>query len=155
MASIFRRFFAVLTVGAMLGLPTFAVADLGYADLESADPNVNAAMKAIDAKDWNKAVDLLTKAVAKDEKNAGLHNLLGYSERNRGNMDASFKHYDRALALDPKHRAAREYVGEAYLMVGNLAKAEEQLAVLDKLCTFSCSEYTKLKTRIAEYKQKK
>jgi len=55
-------------------------------------------------------------------------------------MSLVFKHYNEALRIDPEHRGAHEYLGEAYLMVGNLAKAKEHLAVLDKLCFFPCDE---------------
>lgn len=130
-------------------------ADLGGgAYSEPSDPDVAAAQKAIKDNDWNRAIELLTKAVARDDKNAGIYNMLGYSERQRGNLDAAFKHYERALALDPKHRGAHEYVGEAYLMAGNLEKAEEHLATLDKLCFFPCSEHRDLKAAIAEFKSK-
>lgn len=132
-----------------------ARADIGGSSYsEPSDPDVAAAQKAIKDSNWNQAIELLTKALARDDKNADVHNLLGYSERKRGNVDAAFKYYERALALDPKHRGAHEYVGEAYLMVGNLAKAEEHLAVLDKLCFFPCDQYRDLKAAIAEYKSK-
>ncbi len=39
-------------------------------------------------------------------------------------------------------------------MVGNLAKAKEQLSVLDKLCIFPCDEYSDLKKAIADYERK-
>jgi hypothetical protein len=54
----------------------------------------------------------------------------------------------------PKHRGAHEYIGEAYLMVGNVAKAKEHLAQLDKLCFFGCSEYSELKKAISEHETK-
>jgi hypothetical protein len=38
-------------------------------------------------------------------------------------------------------------------MTGNLAKAEEHLAVLDKLCFLPCEEYRDLKAAIAAYKK--
>ncbi len=65
-----------------------------------------------------------------------LQNLYAYSIRKGPNPDMQlvFKHYEEALRLDPKHRGAHEYIGEAYLMVGNPAKAKEHLAALDKLC---------------------
>jgi DNA-binding SARP family transcriptional activator len=69
-------------------------------------------------------------------------------------MSVVFKHYNQALALDPKHKGAHEYLGEAYLMVGNVAKAKEHLAQLDKLCLFSCSEYTELRKAIARHEKK-
>ena len=122
---------------------------------KAADPDYAKAEKAIKAKDWVVAIDLLTKVATRDEKNADAYNYLGYAERNRGNLDVAFKYYERALSLDPKHLGVREYLGEAYLLAENLPKAEEQLAALDKLCTFSCSEYRELKEKIASYKQKR
>jgi len=64
-------------------------------------------------------------------------------------MSLVFKHYNEALRIDPDHRGAHEYLGEAYLMVGNVAKAKEHLSVLDKLCFFPCDEFTDLKKAIA------
>ena len=37
-------------------------------------------------------------------------------------------------------------------MTGNLPKAEQRLATLDKACTFSCEEYTDLKKAVERYK---
>ena len=117
------------------------------------DPDIVHAQKAIKDKNWDTALELLEKAAARDPKNSDIHNLLGYTERNRGNLNAAFKHYEQALALNPRHRGAHEYIGEAYLMTGNLAKAAEHLARLDKLCLFPCAEYKDLKAAIAKYKQ--
>jgi DNA-binding SARP family transcriptional activator len=69
-------------------------------------------------------------------------------------MSLVFKEYNAALEIDPKHRQAHEYLGEAYLMVGNVAKAREHLAQLDKLCFFPCSEHADLKKAIADYETK-
>jgi tetratricopeptide (TPR) repeat protein len=119
------------------------------------DPDYIKAEKAIEVKDWASSIALLKQVVARDDKNADAYNYLGYAERQRGNLETAFQHYDRALALDPNHLGAREYLGEAYLMADNLPKAEEQLAALDKLCFFPCEEYTELKEKIAGYKQKR
>ena len=62
------------------------------------------------------------------------------------------RYYDEALRIDPQHRGALEYSGELYLMTGNLPKAEERLATLDKACTFSCEEYRDLKRAVERYK---
>jgi hypothetical protein len=40
-------------------------------------------------------------------------------------------------------------------MVGNVAKAKEQLGALDKICLLSCKEYSELKKSIADYEAKK
>ena len=152
-----RRSIAAATLSLVLAVPALVSADIGssggWSDGPTVDADYSAAVKAIEAKEWGRAIELLNKSVARNDKNADAHNLLGYSERKRGNLDVAFKHYERALALDPKHRGAHEYVGEAYLQAGNVTKAEEHLARLDKLCTFGCSEYKELKTAIAVYKK--
>jgi Flp pilus assembly protein TadD len=118
------------------------------------DPDYAAGKAAVEKKDWPHAIELLNKAAAKDARNADIENYLGYSYRNSGQMDLAFKHYEQALSINPKHRGAHEYVGEAYLMVNNVAKAEEHLAALDRLCTLRCEEYTELKEKIVAYKSK-
>ena len=100
------------------------------------------------------AIPLLQKTVAKESKNADAYNLLGYSHRNLGDVEAALTHYGRALELDPKHRGANEYLGELYLELGRLDEAQERLAVLDKACFFGCEEYRELKGLIAAYQAK-
>jgi tetratricopeptide (TPR) repeat protein len=118
------------------------------------DPNYVAGKRAVEAKNWDAALDAFNKAAAKDPRDANVQNYLGYTYRKMGQFDLAFKHYEEALRLNPRHRGAHEYMGEAYLMVNNLPKAEEQLKQLDSLCFFGCEEYTDLKKAIAEYKQK-
>jgi tetratricopeptide (TPR) repeat protein len=120
------------------------------------DPAVKSARAALVAGDYASAQTMLKVALAASPGNADLNNLYAYSLRKGANPDMAtvFKYYGEALRIDPKHRAANEYIGEAYLMVNDPAKAKEHLAVLDKLCFFGCSEYTELKKAIAEYEQK-
>jgi Tfp pilus assembly protein PilF len=121
------------------------------------DTDLAAARARIEARDWAGATELMQKGVARDPGNADYHNLLAYAIRKGPNPDMArvFKHYNEALRLDPKHRGAHEYIGEAYLMVGNVAKAREHLAALDKLCFFSCEEYRDLKREIERYEASK
>ena len=121
------------------------------------DTDLATARARIDAADWKGATDVLQKAVARDPGNADYHNLLAYSIRKGPNpdMDRVFKHYGEALRINPKHRDAHEYIGEAYLMVGNVGKAKEHLAALDKLCFLPCGEYRDLKRAIERYEASK
>ena len=106
----------------------------------------------IAAKKWDGAIAELKRV--NDTGNADWNNLMGYSLRKATTPDyaGAEKYYDAALRIDPKHRAALEYSGELYLMTGNLPKAEQRLATLDKACTFSCEEYTDLKKAVERYK---
>ena len=112
--------------------------------------------QASEKQDWKAAAAALEEGLQQDANNADYHNLLAYSIRKGPNPDMSlvFKHYNEALRIDPKHKGAHEYLGEAYLMVGNLPKAKEHLAQLDKICLFSCSEFRQLKKSIAAYESK-
>ncbi len=119
------------------------------------DPDYENGKKALDKRDYKAAVELFSRAADRDPGNASFRNELGFAYRKSGNIELAFKHYNEALRLDPTHRGAHEYLGETYLLVNNLPKAEEQLAQLDKLCFLPCEEYTELKQAIEEYKQKK
>lgn len=133
----------------------FAAADTNTSG-GAVDPVLERAAQASERKDWAGAQAILKDAVAKNPGNAEYHNMYAYSLRKGPSPDMSlvFKHYNEALRIDPKHKGANEYLGEAYLMVNNLPKAKEQLAVLDKLCFFSCREYSELKKSIADYEAK-
>ena len=122
---------------------------------EPKDPALEQARAAIGKQDWTGAQTILRDAVARNPQDADSHNLYAYSLRkaDKPAMDLVFRHYNEALRLDPKHRGAHEYIGEAYLMSGNVPKAKEHLAQLDRLCTFGCEEYTKLKKEVAAYEQ--
>ena len=120
------------------------------------DPMMDRYHASADRQDWKGAAAAMQDAISKDPNNPDYHSLYAYSLRKGGtsDMDVVFKHYNEALRLDPKHRGAHEYLGEAYLMVGNVAKAKEELSALDKLCFFGCSEYNELKASIAAHEAK-
>jgi len=147
---------AVLAAGGALGAggggpdPTV---DMRKAPSVPKDPAIEAIQAAVAKADWPQAQSLARDSVTKNPGNADYHNLYAYSLRMGANpqMDLVFRHYNEALRLDPKHLGAHEYLGEAYLQTGNLDKAKEQLRTLDKLCFFSCKEYTMLKKSVADY----
>jgi tetratricopeptide (TPR) repeat protein len=143
----------------IIALLVFPVAVLAAPDADSAapaDPVLQQAGEATARQDYAAAAAILREALARTPDNAEYHNLYAYAVRKGPNpdMDLVFKHYKEALRLNPKHRAAHEYIGEAYLMVGNPGKAKEHLAQLDRLCFFPCGEYSDLKKAVAEYEVK-
>jgi Flp pilus assembly protein TadD len=116
------------------------------------DPDYAGGKKAVETKDWATAIRLLSSAALRDTRNADIQNFLGYAYRNTGELALAFEHYSRALRLNPRHRGAHEYLGETYLMIKNLAKAEEHLAALRRICLIPCEEYGDLEKKIAEYR---
>jgi Tfp pilus assembly protein PilF len=112
---------------------------------------------AIKASDWKKAISELSAAVKEQPGNADAHNLLAFSFRKQATPDLpkAFEHYTTALTLNPNHKGAHEYIGEAYLMDGKPAKAEEHLARLKTICGgAACEEYDDLAKAVADYKVK-
>jgi tetratricopeptide (TPR) repeat protein len=121
------------------------------------DAVIEEARAAVEQKDWMRAQSILQQGIARSPGNADYHNLYAYSIRKSAspNMNLVFKHYNEALRLDANHRGAHEYIGEAYLMVGNLPKAKEHLGALDRLCFLPCAEYSDLKKAVAEFETRR
>jgi tetratricopeptide (TPR) repeat protein len=117
------------------------------------DPDYTAAVRAIKLDKFAEAIPLLQRVVGRDSRNADAFNWLAYATRRTGDPAGSVPLYLKALAIDPKHRGAHEYIGEAYLMLGNVAKAKEHLARLNSLCFLPCSEYTDLKKALEQYEK--
>ena len=63
----------------------------------------------------------------KNREQARVLSSIGYSTRKLGDVDKGIDYYHQALAIDPDFTKARQYLGEAYLQKGDVAKAKEQL----------------------------
>jgi Flp pilus assembly protein TadD len=124
-------------------------------DLAKRDADYAAGKKAVEKEDWTEAVRLLERAERRNPDYADLQNYLGFSYRHLKQFDLAFKHYERALELEPRHRGAHEYIGEAYLMTGNLAGAEKHLAALRQICLLPCEELKDLERAVADYRRGK
>jgi tetratricopeptide (TPR) repeat protein len=139
-----------------------ALAPAAYADPEETDPDLAArdadyaaGRKALQSHDWNAAVARLTKAEVRNPDHADLQNDLGFAYRNLRQYDAAFRHYERALAIDPRHRGAHEYIGEAYLEVGDVKNAQRHLEALRAICVLGCEELKDLEAAFARHQARK
>lgn len=122
--------------------------------MRSQDPDFIAGMAAVKAKDWQQAASRMGAYTQRRPDDAEGWNQLGYALRHTGQLDPAIEAYGKALKINPRHRGAHEYLGEAYLQMGDVVRAERQLQLLDKLCFFGCEEYNDLKRSIGEYKIK-
>lgn len=92
--------------------------------------NYRATSDAKIRKELEKAVSDLSKAITLNPDMKEAHNNLGYCYRKLGKLEESLASYSRAIAIDPDFAQAREYRAETYLAMGDLAKAEGELAYL-------------------------
>jgi len=118
----------------------------GISQRESA-PSLKVIKKTIDKAKYAEAIVMLKKYIGNDAGSADAYNYLGFSYRKSGQLPEAFKAYDKALALDPKHLGAHEYLGEAYLVNKEPEKAKEVLARLKGICG-SCEESRDLEKAI-------
>jgi tetratricopeptide (TPR) repeat protein len=130
----------------------WAAGSTSSSSARSAADRLDKAESAIGAGNFQDAIPILEDVVETDPENANAYNLLGFAFRNLGDYGKSETYYDQALKIDPKHKGANEYLGELYLKLDQLEKAEAQLARLDDICTFGCEEYDELKAAIETYK---
>ena len=151
-----RTIRVVLTAGVLaLTLPAAAFAagssstSTGNSDV---DANYSMAKTAIAQFKYDEAKGYLEKVLAAKPDDADALNLMGFTERKLGDPAQSLDYYNKALALNPKHLGANEYLGELYLEMKDVKKAEERLAVLQQACGGTCEEYKELKEKIEKFK---
>jgi len=112
------------------------------------------ARAAVAAKNWSGAIALLYPMSQSSPQDADVENLLGYSYRMLGQYPQAFTYYGKALAIDPAHKGALEYEGEAYIETHQLPKAERNLATLKRACgAGGCPEIAQLESAIGRYKK--
>jgi Flp pilus assembly protein TadD len=121
------------------------------ADWAQLDSDFKAGKEALGSEDWIGATAALELAALRDPLN--VQNYIGYAYRRLRQLAPAIDHHQQALMPNPRHPSAREHLGEAYLVLGEPAKAEQLLAALENLCLIPCEEYDDLKRAIATYKR--
>jgi tetratricopeptide (TPR) repeat protein len=97
---------------------------------------------------YDQAIEFLSQA--RNDADPRILTYLGFSHRKLGNTDAAMTFYARALAADANYTIARAYLGEAYLGLGDRAKAAVELREIATRCGTSCEEYQELAAAIAK-----
>ena len=144
-----------LLVGAALAAAGSAARTEPYEvdpDLAARDEDYAAGKRAVDRKDWGEAVRRFKLAERRHPEQADLQNILGFAHRNLKQYDHAFVHYKRAIELEPRHRGAHEYIGETYLLTGDLAGAEKHLEALRQICLLPCDELNDLERAVQRYR---
>ena len=148
------RIFLVFVFAILIG-PAWAAGTSGEegAQFPTDDPAHARAVEAIKAENFGRAVKLLRDVVDRNPDNIDALSNLGYANARLGRHDRAKRRYARALALEPGHLGANEYLGELYLRQGKLAAAITQLAVLRGICGAGCPEAGDLAAAIASYRK--
>ena len=150
-----RRAWLVASALALLAARADAApSDEGDEQALVADAEYAAGLAALKANDHAGALAHFLDALKRFPDAANLHNELGFTFRKLGRLDKAFEHYKRALAIDPRHRGAHEYIGEAYLMKGDVASAEKHLEALRSICTLPCEEMRDLQAAVDAHRRK-
>jgi tetratricopeptide (TPR) repeat protein len=130
--------------GATVIAPTAHAADVGSV---SESPEMTKARADIKARRYDAALAELKVLVVRSPT-ADVFSLLGHALWKTGDPSQGMVYYNKALALDPSHKGALEYQGELFVELGQIDKANENLAKLKHLCWFGCEEASDLKEAI-------
>ena len=71
-------------------------------------------------------------------------NYMGFATRKLGDPQAALVFYEAALANDPNYVQAISYMGEAFIALGDLDRAQTQLKKIAAHCGTNCEAYTSL-----------
>jgi len=141
--------FRLATLAFLLSSPALAV----DTSTEEPAPDLAALMStaraALYAQDYAAAITSLSIVVDASPRNADAFNLLGYASRKSGDLESAAGFYQTALEIDPNHLGALEYQGELFIMLGDIAAAEANLARLAAACG-ACEEHAELAAALAD-----
>lgn len=106
------------------------------------------AYKLARAKRYDEAIAALD--LLQNPNTAQALNYRGYATRHMGKLDEGIGYYLRSIKLDAHYAQVREYLGEAYVIKGDLASARYQLRKIKAICgNTECEEYEDLEKAIA------
>ena len=97
---------------------------------------------------YSEAIDVLN--LLKNPNTAVALNYRGYATRKMGKVDEGIGYYLKSVAVDPQYAQVREYLGEAYILKGDPARAQAQLRAIKGICGTTCESYEHLAVAIAD-----
>jgi tetratricopeptide (TPR) repeat protein len=157
----------LLVLGSLLLAPP-ALAVTGFdSDVPRAAPegtadDYAAGVAAHERGDWQAVIERMAQVIELRPWDAEAYNLAGHAWRKLGDYERALAFYDKALELNPHHRGALEYLGEAYLELDRPEDAAQLLERLAAACRriasdgrdwqAQCEEWQDLKTAYDSYR---
>ena len=86
--------------------------------------------------------------LAKDQGAAKILGYRGFFVRKLGRPQEALEYYHASLAIEPNNPLTREYLGEAYVMLGDLDRAKAELAAIERICGRKCEPYEDLEAAL-------
>lgn len=102
---------------------------------------------------YMQALDSVAKVLERHPQNADAYVYRGYAYQQLGDIKQAATNYKRALLIDPSHLGALKYMGDLFLIAGELPKAMEQLQAIRIVCgAQDCAEKAELEAAINKTK---
>ncbi|MEL6827651.1 MAG: tetratricopeptide repeat protein [Pseudomonadota bacterium] len=117
--------------------------------LETGDVLYSEALRLINLGDYDAAIAELRTAGAILGPHPDVLTYIGFANRKKGEREIALTYYAAALSIAPDHLSANEYLGEYYVEMGDLDRAQKQLDKLNVLCPFGCEQTEELSQWIA------
>ena len=148
-----RKFITLFSVLLVISCKSFAAGGDSSDSDESSDGYVpkpwgySKALKLIKNEQYKEAIEKLEKFLKKNKytKDPDILNHYAFSLRKTKNLLKAEEYYKKALAIEPDHKGALEYIGELYVDTNRLELARSTLQKLEKC---KCEEYAELKSYI-------
>ena len=118
--------------------------------LETGDVLYSEALRLINLEQYDAAIAELRDAGTVLGPHPDVLTYIGFANRKKGEKETAFAYYSAALAIAPDHLSANEYLGEYYVELGDMERAQGQLDKLNALCPFGCAQTEELAKWIAE-----
>ena len=110
-------------------------------------PDLTSIKARIKAKDYAGALAEV-KPMIETHENADVYNLYAFTSRKTGDRKTAITYYAKALDYDKNHLGALEYQGQMFIEMGEMKKAQSNLAKLVTLCPKGCEEREDLEKAI-------